>query len=173
MTAVDSRTQERADLVQTLRSHRHFLRRTAEGLTDEQATTRSTVSELTVAGIIKHVAYTERRWLGFAQRGKSAMESPADRGEAFAEHVATFRPEPDETLEVLLARYAEVAAETERLIETLDLDSSHELPSAPWFPPGTRWTVRRVLLHLLAETAQHAGHADIVREAIDGQKTMG
>ena len=80
---------------------------------------------------------------------------------------------PGETLAGLLARYDEVAAETDKLAETLDLDTSHPLPQAPWFEPGASWSVRRVLLHVIAETAQHAGHADIIRETIDGQKTMG
>ena len=46
-------------------------------------------------------------------------------------------------------------------------------PPAPWFKPGSRWSARRALLHVLAETAQHAGHADIIRESLDGAKTMG
>jgi hypothetical protein len=54
-----------------------------------------------------------------------------------------------------------------------DLDLSHPLPEAPWFPPGARRSARRVFLGLVAEIAQHAGHADIIREAIDGQKSMG
>jgi hypothetical protein len=53
------------------------------------------------------------------------------------------------------------------------LDDSHPLPEAPWFEPGARWSARRVILHILAETAQHAGHADIIRESLDGAKTMG
>nr|WP_299520382.1 DUF664 domain-containing protein [uncultured Serinicoccus sp.] len=54
-----------------------------------------------------------------------------------------------------------------------DLDATHPLPQAPWFEEGASWSVRRVALHMLAEIAQHAGHADIIREAIDGQRTMG
>ncbi|MFB9852613.1 DUF664 domain-containing protein [Micromonospora andamanensis] len=54
-----------------------------------------------------------------------------------------------------------------------DLDADHPLPEAPWFEPGARWSARRVLLHILAETSQHAGHADIIRETIDGAKSMG
>lgn len=81
--------------------------------------------------------------------------------------------QPGDTVESVLASYAEVAAETERTLRTLDLDTSHELPKAPWFESGARWTVRRTVIHIIAETAQHAGHADIIREAIDGAKTMG
>ena len=54
-----------------------------------------------------------------------------------------------------------------------DLDATQPLPQAPWFEPGARWSARRVLLHIIAETAQHAGHADILRESLDGAKTMG
>ena len=53
------------------------------------------------------------------------------------------------------------------------LDAAQPLPEAPWFEPGARWSARRVLLHVIAETAQHAGHADIMRESLDGAKTMG
>jgi hypothetical protein len=67
-----------------------------------------------------------------------------------------------------------VARRTDELIATLaDLDLSHPLPEAPWFEPGARWSARRVLLHIIAETAQHAGHADLLRESLDGAKTMG
>jgi hypothetical protein len=54
-----------------------------------------------------------------------------------------------------------------------DLDAAHSLPPAPWFEPGARWSARRVLLHVIAETAQHAGHADIIRESLAGAKSMG
>ena len=81
---------------------------------------------------------------------------------------------PDETLADVLAGYAEVAERTDELVRTLpDLDVSHPLPEAPWFEPGAVRSARRVFLHIVAETAQHAGHADILRESLDGQKTMG
>ena len=59
------------------------------------------------------------------------------------------------------------------MISLPSLDASQPLPEAPWFERGARWSARRVLVHLVAETAQHAGHADIIREAIDGAKSMG
>ena len=81
---------------------------------------------------------------------------------------------PGETVVALLQHYEEVARQTDELVATLpDLDASHPLPAAPWFEPGARWSARRVLLHVIAETAQHAGHADIIRESLDGAKSMG
>lgn len=79
-----------------------------------------------------------------------------------------------ESLASLLDRYAEVAARTEELIQSLpSLDQAQPRPEAPWFEAGASWSARRVLIHILAETAQHCGHADIIRESLDGQKTMG
>ena len=67
-----------------------------------------------------------------------------------------------------------MAARTDALVESLpDLGASHPLPPAPWFAPGATRSARRVFMHIVAETAQHSGHADIIRETIDGQKTMG
>jgi uncharacterized damage-inducible protein DinB len=159
---------ERADLVESLDRHRGFLRYTVRDLTDEQAAQTPTASQLCLGGLIKHVAGTEHRWTRFALGGAAAMEAePTDWENGF-------RMLPGETLAGLLDRYAEVARETDELVRTLpDLDASHPLPEAPWFEPGARWSVRRVLLHIIAETAQHAGHADLIRETLDGQKTMG
>jgi len=79
-----------------------------------------------------------------------------------------------ETLASLLDGYDEVARRTDNLVISLpSLDASWPLPEAPWFEPGARWSARRALLHIIAETAQHAGHADIIRESLDGAKTMG
>lgn len=78
-----------------------------------------------------------------------------------------------ETLEVLRARMAQVVARTEEILREVDLDAEQALPEVPWFRPGASWSVRRVVLHMLAEISQHAAHADIIREAIDGQRSMG
>jgi len=81
---------------------------------------------------------------------------------------------PGETLAGLLERYEEVASITDALVAELpDLDAEQPLPDAPWFEKGARWSARGVLLHVIAETAHHSGHADIIREALDGSKTMG
>ncbi|MFC5993904.1 DinB family protein [Pseudonocardia hispaniensis] len=170
ITGTTALTGERADLVETLDKHRNFLRLTARGLSDEQAARRATVSELCIGGLIKHVTGVERAWADFIVRGAAAMAMTEDSAE---QHALSFRMLPGETLALLLERYAEVARRTDELVATVDLDTSHPLPAAPWFEPGARWSVRRTVLHIVAETAQHAGHADILREAIDGAKSMG
>jgi uncharacterized damage-inducible protein DinB len=162
--------RERQDLLESLRRHREFLRFTVRGLTEEQARLRPTVSALSLGGLVKHVTATERQWTRFAVEGESAMVG----GGSAAEYAAGFAMADDETLEGLLADYAAVAAETDALVASApDLSADHALPPAPWFTPGARWSIRRVLLHVIAETAQHAGHADILRETLDGQRTMG
>jgi len=163
-------TGERADLVQTLDKHRGFFRYTVRELTDEQATTRTTASALTLAGLIKHVAHTEQTWADFAQRGAEAFDMTNWGVEAWQ---AQWSLQPGETLAGVLDEYEEIARRTDELVATLDLDAGHPLPQAPWFEPGAVWSVRRAVLHIIAETAQHAGHADILRESLDGQKTMG
>lgn len=168
-------TGERADLLEALANHRHFLRFTTRDLTDEQAGQRTTVSELCLGGLIKHVASVERSWGDFIQRGPSAMPDFTAMTEAdFAKRADEFRMLPGETLTGVLAEYEEVARRTDELVATLpDLNAAHPLPEAPWYEPGARWSARRVLLHIIAETAQHAGHADIIRESLDGTKSMG
>ena len=168
-------TGERADLLATLGKARHFLRFTTRDLTDEQARQRTTVSELTLGGLIKHVTSVERNWQDFIVNGPSASPDftsfTEDDYKAWSDG---FRLLPEETLGGVLAEYQEVAKRTDDLVATLpDLDADHPLPRAPWNPPGARWSARRTLLHIASETAQHAGHADIIRESLDGAKSMG
>lgn len=183
---------ERTDLITALDRHRGFLLQTAMNLTEDQARAASTVSALTVASILKHVADTEEQWMAFAAKGAEAFggagayESDVD-WDAVAAGAATetggegesgwiddrFTLTDADTLEALRARVGKVAAATASFIETADLDVARPLPEAPWFEQGATWSVRRVVLHVLAEISQHSGHADIIRETIDGARTMG
>ena len=166
-------TGERADLIASLDRHRFFLRNTLRDLDDAQASTRTTASELTLAGLIKHVTATEQRWARFIVEGPSAMGG-FDDPDMIEQWVNGFRMVDGESVPGLLAAYDEVAAATDQLVRDLpDLDAAQPLPEAPWFEPGAQWSARRVLLHIIAETAQHAGHADIIRESLDGAKSMG
>lgn len=183
---------ERDELIETLARHRGFLLYTTQGLSEEQARTASTVSVLTLAGLLKHVADTEEQWMQFAIRGAEAFDASGvydadidwDAVDTEAEandgdwqgsewEDTRFTVRAEETLDVLRTRIDSVAAATEQILREADLDATHPLPEAPWFEQGASWSVRRVVLHMLAEIAQHAGHADIIREAIDGQRTMG
>jgi uncharacterized damage-inducible protein DinB len=173
-TAPSPDTAERDDLVALLDKHRGLLLVTAQGLTDEQARLTPTVSALSVGGLIKHVTATEVHWLDFVEHGAPEAGGVGDNPDAAAYEAFTngFRLLPHETLAGALAEYAAVAARATELARTVDLATTHALPEAPWFAKEA-WSNRRVLMHLVAETAQHAGHADILRETIDGQKTMG
>lgn len=178
-TDTDPQAEERADLLETLHKHRALLRGTVAGLTDEQARLRPTVSELSLGGLVKHVAATEAEWARFVVEGPRESDldwSSIDWSDPPPEVLARsqeFTLLEDETLEQVLARYDEVAAATDRLVAEVDLGARHPLPQAPWFEPGATWSARRTFVHVVAETAQHAGHADIIRESIDGQRSMG
>lgn len=165
---------ERADLLAALAKNRHFLRFTTRGLTDEQARQRTTVSELCLGGLIKHVTAAEQGWVNFIVEGTSAMKDfTAMTEDDYAQRADQFRLLPGETLAAVLADYAEVAHRTDDLVASLaSLNAGHPLPTAPWFQAGASWSARQVLLHIIAETAQHAGHADIIRESLDGAKSM-
>src|SRR5262245_54717104 len=122
---------EVADLLETLAKHRFLLRYTVRGITDEQAAQRTTVSELCLGGLIKHVAATEQAWRAFITDGPAALEqSPED----LAKRAGSFRMLPGETLAGVLDEYERVARRTDELAAALpDLDVSHPLPEAPWF----------------------------------------
>ncbi|MFD9390072.1 DinB family protein [Streptomyces sp. NPDC060000] len=166
---------ERADLLESLAKQRHFLRFTTRDLTDEQVGLRPTAGELCLGGLIKHVSSMERKWAAFIVDGPSVMGDFNNMTEEdWARRADEFRMLPGETLAGVLKEYDEVARRTDELVASLpDLDAGHPLPPAPWFESGVRWSARRVLLHIVAETAQHAGHADIIRESLDGAKSMG
>ncbi|HEX2382364.1 MAG TPA: DinB family protein [Acidimicrobiales bacterium] len=153
---------ERDALLSYLRQMRLVMRLTAYGLTDEQARATPTVSTLSVGGLIKHVATVEQGWIDMVQqRGGAGTDD---------DYETNFRMIDDETLGSVLARYDDVAAETERVIASVDLDDPVPVPKGvPWFPDDVdAWSVRWVLLHVIQETARHTGHADIVRESVDG-----
>lgn len=171
-------SQERADLLASLTHARHFLRFPARDLTDEQAAAHPTASVLSVGGVIKHVAEVEQSWARFITGGAAAMNANAKdfadwTAEDFAEREKGFQLLPGETLAGVLADHQRAAEATDRLVTTeSSLDRLIELPKTPWSTEET-WSVRRVFQHIIAETTQHAGHADIIRETIDGAKSMG
>jgi hypothetical protein len=171
---------ERADLLEALRKHRALFRHTVEALSDEQAASRPTVSELCLGGLVKHLTAVENTWTSFIVDGPRPRPDVdwsnidwSDPPAEVLEYQNGFRMVDGETLAGLLAAYDEEAEATDALVGSADLAARQPLPEAPWFEPGASWSARRVFVHLVAETAQHAGHADILRETIDGQRSMG
>jgi uncharacterized damage-inducible protein DinB len=178
---------ERAELLAELATARFALTNTTRGLSDEQVGERPTVSALCLGGLIKHVASIEEGWMRFVVEGPSAMRYDLPDGVTWADvtagtarefpqwaidHQNDFRMLPGETRAGIVARYEQVAARSEEIIAAVpDLSATHPLPEAPWNEPGAVRSVRRVLMHVIAETAQHAGHADILRETLDRQKS--
>ncbi|MCI3932167.1 DinB family protein [Streptomyces sp. AN091965] len=155
---------ERGALLAFVEAQRGGLRRSVLGLDDTQAVTRPSASELTLGGLVKHVAETELNWLRMAQ------QKPNERQRTQETWGESFRLVEGETLADTLAFWAEVAAETEEFIRSVpSLNDTFPLPEAPWFPQDGAVSMRWLLLHLVEEIGRHAGHADIIRESLDGK----
>lgn len=155
-------SDERDGLLAYLEQQRHAIRITAHGLTAEQLSATPTVSALSIAGLIKHVAHTERGWMTETVAQRALPEPGPD-------YEDSFRLVEGETMDDVLAFYDTVAEETEAIVDELGLDHPVPVPEAPWNPKDVKeWSLRWVLLHLIEETARHGGHADIIRETIDG-----
>ncbi|WAZ23196.1 DinB family protein [Streptomyces cinnabarinus] len=160
----EAQGDERGALLSFLAEQRGGIRRAVFGLTDEQASSRPSASELSLAGLVKHVAEVEQGWVARA-RG----EEPAVARDQSNWHEC-FVLVDGETVASQLAYWEKVAAETEALIRSApSLDDTFGLPDQPWFPPEGRVSLRWLALHLIRETARHAGHADIIRESLDGR----
>jgi uncharacterized damage-inducible protein DinB len=159
---------ERETLISYLQQQRYAVRLAAYGLSDEQAACSPTVSELSVGGLIKHLAAVERFWM---QVATDCVERPGSEEAGAEDYESGFRLGPGEPLEQVLEEYSAAASETDRTIRAFE-DLSLEVPvpqGVPWFPKDVeRWSARWIVLHLIEETARHAGHADIVRECVDG-----
>lgn len=162
---------EREAISTYLRQQHDAIRFAAYGLTDEQAHLVSSRSAISIANLVKHVTHMERTWM---ERARAGGIHAADARPA-AQQAATYGEDwnaDGETIEDLMAALDAVArdAEAAALDESLDLDQPVPVPrDVPWFPKDVdAWSVRWVYFHLIEELARHAGHADIVREHIDG-----
>ncbi|HEX2915441.1 MAG TPA: DinB family protein [Chloroflexia bacterium] len=128
----------------------------ASGVSDEDLRRTPTVSSMSLLGMIKHLAYVERSWFQvvFLNRELSVPWTKEDPD-------ADFRIEPDETTASVLAFYQDSVEESRKIAAESSLDAVAQ-------KPGRDATMRWILLHMIEETARHAGHADIIREALDG-----
>lgn len=142
---------------------------TLHGLTDEQVRAAPTASALSLGALARHVSE-------ICQGGLVAMLDPEFvRPEPSAELIAAgaLAPEsvrPTDTAPSLMADLRAGADRVESLIRAADLERRVPVPDAPWFPDDLEsWPVRWLAAHVIEEVARHAGHADIIREAIDGK----
>lgn len=159
---------ERGTLLAFVASQRTALRESVLGLSEEQAASRPSASELSLSGLLKHAAEVELNWLRMAQQRPNERQRDRD---SWSE---AFRLVDGESVPSVLASWDGVVEELETFVLALPtLDETFPLPPAPWFPKDAKVSMRWMLLHLVEEFARHAGHADIVRETIDGTKAMG
>jgi hypothetical protein len=154
-TSLPPPADERESLLAALARQRDSLRVLAYGLTDEQARATPLGGGLSVRGLVALATRTERHWMG---RIAPAHTWPGLRA-AWAEH----RAAPVDSLDDALRAYAGAAVETAELLRQCD-----DVSAPVDIVDDEVWTVRRVLLQLIEETARLVGHADIVREAVDG-----
>jgi uncharacterized damage-inducible protein DinB len=154
---------EQEGLLAFLAQARYLLKLTAYGLTDEQLRAAPSASSLSVGGLVKHCASTEENWLATIRHEPQRAD--------FDAYVRNFELAEGESIDEVFDRYDRVAAETEKTVAEIG-DLGHQIAvdhSVPWNRKDlTHFTVRWILLHLIQETARHTGHADIVRETLDG-----
>src|SRR5262245_13395591 len=135
-----------------------------DGLSEYDTRRPMTPTGTNLLGLVKHVASVEAGYLG--DTFDRPFPEPLPWFEAEAEPNADMWASADESREQLVAFYRRVWAHSDVTIETLALDAIGHVPH--WPPERNEVTLHQILVHMIAETDRHAGHADIVRELIDG-----
>ena len=149
---------ERTTLVQWLDFHRDAMVRKVEGLTDEQA--RTSPVSITLAGLVSHLLYVERFWFAVVVDADETAELPWDDDDPDADPDVDWKP--SEPIGDLVRMYREECARSNAVLARHDLD--RVVRGGPRDGASVRW----VLVHMVEETARHVGHADIIRELVDG-----
>ena len=162
---------ERQTLINFLAFQQDAFLAVAYGLTDEQARSAPAASSLSIGGLVKHVTNCQKGW---TERAAHAPSIPAPDArpmeELMAEYEEQYVMREDETLHGLLEALKAQNAVTLQVFAEADFDTPVPVPhDVPWFPQDIdHWSVRWVLMHLVEELSRHAGHADIIRETVDG-----
>jgi hypothetical protein len=159
MTGADAK----ADLHRYLQAAREALLWKLDGLAEYDVRRPLTPTGTNLLGLVKHLAGVELWCFGDAF-GRPPVERPWSADDA--RNNADFWATADESRDQIAGVYRQAWAHADQTIETLSLDA---IGHVPWWPPGRQEvTLHRILVHVVAETNRHAGHADIVRELIDG-----
>ena len=151
---------ELAGLVKFLDYQREALINKVRGISNADTRRAPTASSLSLLSLVKHSAIWERRWFQVIVAGRSF---PGDRPEMWIDEPdETFQLADEDTAETVIADYREQIAASQQILQGFDLDTR-----CAWLADrNLRW----VALHMIEETARHAGHADIIRETIDGSR---
>ncbi len=156
---------ERSVLLGYLDYHRAVLARKAEGLTDAEVRLAACPpSELTLLGLIRHMADVERHWFRRALVGEDIAPIYYGEGHPEGDPDGDLHPEPDETMAEAMATWRAEIAVADANIAAASLDDREASPSGDREPSS----LRRIIVHLIEEYARHCGHADLLRQAIDG-----
>ena len=154
----------KADLRHYLQAAREALLWKLEGLSEYDVRRPMVSTGTNLLGLVKHVASVEAGYFGatFGRPFDEPMPWIEDGAEPNADMWAT----AEESREQIISLYRRVWAHSDATIDVLELDATGHVPW--WSPDRNEVTLHRILVHVIAETDRHAGHADIVRELIDG-----
>lgn len=152
---------ERTTLDAFLDYYRDAIKAKVGGLSEEDARRRLVPSATTLSGLIKHLCRVEASWFQHRLAQVSPEDVPLLRG-WIDDPERDFRVTPDETVEALITQYGEQCTLSRETAARFDLD--HVVPHPALGEVSARW----IYVHMIEETARHVGHADILREQLDG-----
>jgi hypothetical protein len=164
VSAEFSTANERDALASFLDRQRDALIRKARGVTDAEARRAPTASSLSLLGLLKHSAVWEDRWFQGVVAGRPLPDGWPDHESPIPDE--DFRVDDGDTVEQWVARYEQAAEMSRQIVAAMELDDSCARADI------IDCNVRCVLLHMIEETARHAGHADLIRETLDGSRGM-
>jgi uncharacterized damage-inducible protein DinB len=157
-----AKSDQKADLRRYLQDAREALLWKLDGLSEYDVRRPMVPTGTNLLGLVKHLAGVELGYFGDTFGRPSADELPWDESDPNSDMFAA----PDESREFITGLYRRAWAHADATIDALTLDA---IGHVPWWPPDrNEVTLHRILVHVIAETCQHAGHADIIRELIDG-----
>jgi uncharacterized damage-inducible protein DinB len=159
-----STSNEREALAGFLDRQRDALVRKVVGVSDADARRAPTASSLSLLGLLKHAAVWEGRWFQGIVAGRPLPDGWPEQESPIPDE--DFLVDDADTVEQWVARYEEAATTSRQIVAATELDRSCARPDV------IDCNVRSVLLHLIEETARHAGHADLIRETLDGSRGM-
>ena len=153
-------TEDHKDLLQAvLDEQREFLIKKVSGASEADQRKRLVPSETTLLGLVKHLAYVERWWFQDRFAGENVSYPWTDE-----DWDADFRIEEDESTAAILDLYRAESEKSRAIAAAASLDDWSQHGTKLREPPSLLW----ILLHMIEETARHNGHADILREQMDG-----